>query len=82
MEGTRREEPKEVAIYDSAKRLIIDREITDKAKDFMSRKAKGKKPFFSVHPLHPDPYAGGAGARLGSRLKSKAFDIRSSACCL
>jgi arylsulfatase len=62
MEGKRGEEPKEIEVYDSAKRLIIDREVTDKAKDFMSRKAKEKAPFFlfipytQTHmPVEPEP---------------------------
>ncbi len=62
MEGRRGGKAKEVAVYDSAKRLIIDREITDKAKDYMRRKAGGGKPFFlfipytQTHmPVEPEP---------------------------
>jgi arylsulfatase len=62
MEASRGEKPKEIEVYDGAKRLIIDREITDKAKDFMKRKAKRKKPFFlfvpytQTHmPVEPEP---------------------------
>jgi arylsulfatase len=62
MEGRRGSDPKELTIYDGAKRRLIDREITDKAIDYMRRKAKGKKPFFlfipytQTHmPVEPEP---------------------------
>jgi arylsulfatase len=62
MEAKKGGEPKELAVYDSSRRLTIDREITDKAKDFMRRKAKGGKPFFlfipytQTHmPVEPEP---------------------------
>jgi arylsulfatase A-like enzyme len=62
MEGHSGSEPIEVAIYDEAKHLIIDREITDKAIDYMHRSAKSEKPFFlfipytQTHmPVEPDP---------------------------
>lgn len=62
MEGRRGSEPKNVSIYDEAKRLVIDREVTDKAIDYMKRSAKGKKPFFlfipytQTHmPVEPEP---------------------------
>ena len=58
----RGEDPVEVEIYDSAKRLVIDREATDKAIDYMKRKAEGDKPFFvfipytQTHmPVEPEP---------------------------
>jgi len=62
MQAIRGRDPKEVAVYDSAKRLIIDREATDKAIDYMRRKAAGDKPFFlfipytQTHmPVEPEP---------------------------
>jgi len=62
MQAIRGRDPKEVAVYDSAKRLIIDREATDKAIDYMRRKAAGDKPFFlfipytQTHmPVAPEP---------------------------
>ena len=62
MEGHSGSEPIEVSIYDEAKRLVIDREITDKAIEYMHRSAKGKKPFFmfvpytQTHmPVEPEP---------------------------
>jgi len=63
MEAKRGETPKELEVYDSAKRLTIDREITDRSIDFMKRKAKDDKPFFLFIPYtqthlpvepHPD----------------------------
>jgi len=62
MEGRRGSEPKEVTVYDSAKRLVIDREVTEKAIDYMRRKAKAEEPFFlfvpytQTHmPVEPEP---------------------------
>ena len=62
MQATRDETPTELEVYDSAKRLIIDREITDRAKDYMRRKAGGDDPFFlfipytQTHmPVEPEP---------------------------
>ena len=62
MQARRGRDPKKVAVYDSAKRLIIDREATDKAIDYMRRKAAGDKPFFlfipytQTHmPVEPEP---------------------------
>ena len=63
MESTRGETPKELDVYDRDKRAAIDREITDKAIDFMKRKAGDKQPFFAYIPYtqthepvdpHPD----------------------------
>jgi len=63
MEAKHGETPKELEVYDSAKRLTIDREITTRAVDFMKRKAKHDKPFFLFVPYtqthlpvepHPD----------------------------
>jgi len=62
MEAKRGEKPREVKVYNSAARLIIDREVTDKAKDYIKRKAKTAKPFFlfipytQTHlPVEPEP---------------------------
>ena len=41
---------KEVKVYDVPARREIDREITDHAKDFMTRQAKADKPFFLYLP--------------------------------
>ena len=50
MEGKKGEAPKNVKIYDLAERRVIDRELTDKTKDFMSRQVKAGKPFFAYIP--------------------------------
>jgi arylsulfatase len=67
MEAKRGEVPREVKVYDSAQRLIMDRELTDKAKDFIKRKAGGDQPFFAfipytqTHlPVEPEPSRKGA----------------------
>ena len=67
MEATRGQRPREVKVYDSAQRLIMDREITDKAKDFITRKASENAPFFmfvpytQTHlPVEPEPSRKGA----------------------
>jgi arylsulfatase len=63
LSSERGEKPKELTVYNRAKRETIDREITDKAIDFIERKAKEKKPFFAYIPYtqthdptdpHPD----------------------------
>jgi len=63
MEAVRGRAPNELEVYDSKKRLTIDRDITDRAIDFMKRKATGSKPFFLFVPYtqthlpvepHPD----------------------------
>ncbi|MCP4459692.1 MAG: arylsulfatase [Cytophagales bacterium] len=63
MTAKRGEKPKELDVYNRAKRTTIDREITDKAIDFIKRKAKKKQPFFAYLPYtqthepvdpHPD----------------------------
>jgi arylsulfatase len=65
MSSKRGETPKELGVYDRAKRKVIDREITDQAIDFIQRKAAEKKPFFAYLPYtqthepvdpHPDFY--------------------------
>jgi arylsulfatase len=63
MEAKRGEKPKELEVYNSARRLTIDRDITTRAIDFMKRKSKDNKPFFLFIPFtqthlpvepHPD----------------------------
>jgi arylsulfatase len=63
MEAVRDEEPEEIEIYDTAKRLTIDRDITDRAIGFMRRRANQPEPFFLFIPYtqthlpvepHPD----------------------------
>ena len=65
MSSFRGQEPKELEVYDRAKRATIDREITDHAIDFIKRKANDKQPFFAYLPYtqthepvdpHPDFY--------------------------
>lgn len=62
MEAKRGETPRSVKVYDSAARLVIDREITDRAVDYIERKAGGDEPFFlfipytQTHlPVEPEP---------------------------
>ncbi len=49
-DGKRGSTPKKVKIYDSSARLKIDRECTDRAKDFIRRQAEAGKPFFAFLP--------------------------------
>ncbi len=49
-DGKKGSTPKKVKIYDSAARLEIDGECTDRAKDFIKRQAKKGKPFFAFLP--------------------------------
>ena len=62
MTAKRGEKPKELGVYDRAKRKVIDREITDQAIDFIERKSKGDQPFFvflsytqTHEPVDPHP---------------------------
>lgn len=48
--GKRGSVPEKVKVYDSAARLEIDREITDRAKDFIRRQTGVGKPFFAFLP--------------------------------
>lgn len=50
MEGRKGAPPKEVKVYDLKARAIIDREITERAMDFMGREVKAGKPFFAFIP--------------------------------
>ncbi len=63
VEAERGQTPRELEVYDSAKRLTSDREITDRTIDFMRRKAPEDGPFFAFVPYtqthlpvepHPD----------------------------
>jgi len=63
MEAERDQTPRELEVYDTAKRLTIDRDITDRAMDFMRRSSAGDQPFFLFIPYtqthlpvepHPD----------------------------
>ena len=49
-EGERGSAPNKVKIYDSLARLEIDRECTDRAKDFIRRQAEAGRPFFAFLP--------------------------------
>lgn len=49
-DGRKGKEPEKVKIYDAAMRREIDREITDRAIDFMRRHASADKPFFVYMP--------------------------------
>jgi len=76
MESTRGETPRQVKVYDSAQRLIMDRESTDRAKDFIERKADADQPFFlfvpytQTHlPVEPEP------SRKGSTGNGKWGDV-------
>jgi len=76
MEATRGETPREVKIYDSAQRLMMDRELTDRAKDYIERKAGDDQPFFlfipytQTHlPVEPEP------SRKGSTGNGKWGDV-------
>jgi arylsulfatase len=69
MESTRGQTPSELGVYDADRRRTIDREITDRAVDFMRRKAAATQPFFLFVPYtqthwpvepHPD-YKGKTG---------------------
>lgn len=50
MEAKRDEKPTELEVYNSARRLTIDRDITDRSIDFMKRKVNEDKPFFLFIP--------------------------------
>ncbi len=63
MTAKRGEKPRELDVFDRAKRAALDREITDYALDFIQRMAAQKKPFFAYLPYtqthepvdaHPD----------------------------
>ena len=49
-EGKKGAEPKKVKVFDRAMRLEMDRELTDHAKDFITRQARSGKPFFAYIP--------------------------------
>lgn len=69
LSSTRGQKPKQLEVYGREKRRLIDREVTDRAIDFMRRSAKSGKPFFAYVPFtqthdptepHPD-FAGRTG---------------------
>lgn len=54
--------PKKLQVYDLAYRRIMDRQLTDNTKDFITRQVKAGKPFFAFvpytmphHPVIPAP---------------------------
>jgi arylsulfatase len=51
MEAVRGQTPKEITVYNLEKRASIDGELTDKAINFIDRKAKEAKPFFAYIPF-------------------------------
>lgn len=62
MQGQRGAPPKDLKVYDLKERRLIDRELTDKAIDFMNRQVKADKSFFAFipytqphFPALPDP---------------------------
>jgi arylsulfatase A-like enzyme len=50
MEGKKGEVPRNLKVYNHAERRVIDRELTDRAKAFMSRQVRAGKPFFAYIP--------------------------------
>ena len=68
-EGEKGSAPRQVMTYGLEQRALIDKDLTDKAIDFMTRQAKADKPFFlylpytmTHYPLLPHPdFAGKTG---------------------
>ena len=68
-EGKKGSAPRRVMDYNLEQRALIDKDLTDKAIDFMTRQSKAKKPFFlfvpytqTHYPLIPHPdFAGKTG---------------------
>ncbi len=69
MQGVTGQPAENVALYDLAKRRLIDSELTEKTIDFMRRQSSARQPFFAYVPLthlhfptlpHPD-FAGRSG---------------------
>ena len=50
MQGRKGEPPTQVKVYDLKARAVIDRELTERAIDFMQRAAGSKQPFFAYIP--------------------------------
>ncbi len=76
MEGTKGSPPERARVYDLEYRPLIDRELTDRAIDFMTRQAQSGTPFFVYLPYtathfptmpHPD-FAGRSGNGLWADL--------------
>jgi len=55
-EGKEGSTPKKVKPYNLKERALIDKDLTDKAIDFMNRQAKAKKPFFVFLPYTQTHY--------------------------
>jgi len=55
-EGKKGSTPRKVKSYNLKERPLIDKDLTDKAIDFMKRKAKEKKPFFVFLPYTQTHY--------------------------
>lgn len=62
MESAKGQAPMKLKVYDLAQRRVMDRDLTAKAKDFITRQAKARKPFFAFvpftmphHPITPAP---------------------------
>jgi arylsulfatase len=67
MEGRRGEAPKDIKVYDTEARILIDGELTDRSIDFMERQVEAGNPFFlfipytQTHmPVWPSPEFRGA----------------------
>jgi arylsulfatase A-like enzyme len=52
MEARKGEVPKKLKVYNLAERRVIDRELTDKAKDFISRQGHGGQALLCLHSPH------------------------------
>ena len=55
-EGKKGSTPRKVKSYNLKERPLIDKDLTDKAIDFMNRQAKAKKPFFVFLPYTQTHY--------------------------
>jgi len=55
-DGKKGSSPQKVKPYDLKERPLIDKDLTDKAIDFMKRQAKAKKPFFVYLPYTQTHY--------------------------
>ena len=62
MSSRKGEKPKDIEVFDRAKRTVMDREITDNTLDFIERQAASQQPFFAFvtytqthEPVDPHP---------------------------
>ncbi|MDG2459398.1 MAG: sulfatase-like hydrolase/transferase [Luminiphilus sp.] len=62
MSSSKGEKPKDIEVFDRAKRTVMDREITDNTLEFIERQAAAKQPFFAFvtytqthEPVDPHP---------------------------